>query len=102
VLNLSVQPAKSLKLGVDYHYFRLSQSRDAWYWVNGKPERRDPGGEAGQDLGHELDLIARWQVNRELELLAGYARFFAGDFVRNTPGNHQDANWAFVQLTYNF
>jgi hypothetical protein len=100
VLNVSVHPTKSLKLGVDYHYFRLSQSRDAWYWVNGKPERRDPSGGAGQELGHEVDVIIRWQANKELELIAGYTRFFAGDFLRNTPGNDQDANWAFLQLTY--
>jgi hypothetical protein len=102
VVNFSVQPAKPLKLSVDYHYFRLAQARDAWYWVNGKPERRDRTGQAGQDLGHELDVILRWQVNKELELLAGYARFLTGDYVRNTPGNSQDANWAFLQLTYNF
>jgi hypothetical protein len=47
-------------------------------------------------------VILRWQVNKELELLAGYARFLTGDYVRNTPGNSQDANWAFLQLTYNF
>jgi hypothetical protein len=102
VLNFSVQPAKSLKLGVDYHYFRLAQARDAWYWVNGKTERRDPTGAAGQDLGHEVDVITRWQVNRELELLVGYARFFAGEFVRHTPGDDRGANWAFVQATYDF
>jgi hypothetical protein len=100
VVIFSVQPAKSLKLGVDYHYFRLVQARDAWYWVNGKPERRDSSGQAGQDLGQELDLIARWQVNRELEVMAGYARFFTGDFVRNTPGSGRDANWAFAQMTF--
>jgi hypothetical protein len=100
VLNFSVRPTEALRLGVDYHYFRLSQSRDAWYWVNGKPERRDPSGEAGPDLGHEVDVIARWQVNQELELVAGYARFFAGNFLRNSLGNDQDANWAFLQLTY--
>jgi hypothetical protein len=44
----------------------------------------------------------RLQVNRELELLVGYARFFAGDYVRNTPGNSRDLNWAFVQMTYSF
>jgi hypothetical protein len=102
VLNVSVQPAKSLKLGVDYHYFRLAQVRDAYYWVNGKPERRDPTGQAGQDLGHELDVILRWQVNKELELLFGYARFFAGNYVLNTPGNDSDANWAFAQMSFAF
>lgn len=101
-LNFSLQPTKPLKLSLDYHYFRLAQSRDAWYWVNGKPERRDPAGRAGRELGHELDMIARWQVNKELELLAGYTCFFTGDYVRNTPGNNRDANWTFLQLTYSF
>ena len=102
VLNLSIQPAKSVKLSVDYHFFRLAQSRDAWYWVNCKAERRDTTGRAGRDLGHEVDLIMRWQVNKELEVLCGYARFFTGGFVRRTPGGHEDANWVFTQLTYNF
>jgi len=100
VINFSVQPAKSLKLGLDYHYFRLSQARDAWYWINGKAERRDPSGRSGQDLGHELDIILRWQVNKELELLLGCARFFAGHFVQNTSGNAKAANWVFAQMTY--
>jgi hypothetical protein len=88
------------RLSADYRF--TEQSRDAWYWVNGKPERRDPTGQAGQDLGHELDVILRWQVNKELELLFGYARFFAGNYVLNTPGNDSDANWAFAQMTFAF
>jgi len=63
VLNFSLQPAKPLKLSADYHYFRLAQGRDAWYWFNGKPARQDRAGQAGQDLGHESDVILRWQVN---------------------------------------
>lgn len=98
----SVKPTQTLILSAEYHYFRLAQARDAWYWVNGRPARRDPTGRAGRDLGSELDLIARWQVNRELEVMAGYARFFTGAYVANTPGESQDANWAFLQLTYNF
>jgi hypothetical protein len=34
--------------------------------------------------------------------MAGYARFFTGAYVANTPGNSQDAHWAFLQMTYNF
>ncbi|MCZ7635883.1 MAG: alginate export family protein [Verrucomicrobia bacterium] len=101
-LTVSVQPAKPLRLGVEYHGFRLAQARDAWYWVNGRPERRDATGHAGQELGQEVDVIGRWQVNKGIELLVGYARFFAGAFVRSTPGDSQDANWAFAQLTYTF
>ena len=100
VVNSSVQPLPAVKLGLDYHYFRLADARDAWYWVSGKPERRDPTGAAGQDLGHELDLIVRRQFNNELEFLIGYARFFAGSYVRRTGGGASGANWAFAQLTY--
>lgn len=101
-LNASVRPVGSVKLSAEYHYFRLAQARDAWYWISGKPERRDPTGQAGRDLGHEVDLIIRWQATRELEMLFGYARFFPGAFVRNTPGGHGAADWAFAQFDYAF
>lgn len=101
-LSVNVQPAEPLRLGVEYHGFRLAQARDAWYWVNGRPERRDATGQAGQELGQELDVIGRWQVNKAIELLVGYARFFAGAFVRGSSGDARDANWVFAQLTYTF
>jgi hypothetical protein len=101
-VNASIQPLRPLKLSAEYHYFRLAEASDAWYWVNGKAERRDPTGATGCDLGHEVDLIARWQVNKELELLFGYARFFPGSYVRRTPGSHSAASWAFAQFIYTF
>jgi len=101
-LTFSLRPITALRFSAEYHYFRLAQSRDAWYWVSGRPERRDPTGSAGRDLGHEIDLILRWQIRRELELLLGYAHFFAGSYLARTPGSEQDANWVFVQLTYSF
>lgn len=101
-VNFSVKPARSLTLIAEYHYFRLAQAHDAWYWVNGKPERRDRTGQAGQELGHELDVILRWTVNRELELLCGYACFLPGAYVAYTAGNRRAANWAFLQLTYSY
>ncbi|MBN1444262.1 MAG: hypothetical protein JXA90_16235 [Planctomycetes bacterium] len=44
----------------------------------------------------------RWRVSEGLSLLFGYARIFAGDFVRRTPGDHGAADWAFAQLEYGF
>jgi len=101
-LNLSVQPARSLTLSLDWHAFRLARVRDAWYWVSGKIERRDSTGLAGRALGQELDLILRWSVNRQWELLFGATRFFAGDYLRRTPGGHASANWAFAQVTASY
>jgi hypothetical protein len=100
--NFSLKPAQALTLTAEYHYFRLAQARDAWYWGSGRLTRRDATGQAGRRLGQEVDLILRWQVNRKLEIMAGYARFFPASYVANTSGKSRDANWAFAQLTYNF
>jgi len=101
-ITASIQPTKSVRLSAEYHLFRLAESRDAWYWISGRPERRDPGGGAGRDLGQELDLIFRWQLGRELELLVGYSHFFAGAYLGRTGGSDEDADWFFVQFTYSF
>lgn len=100
--NVSVEPLGALWLSAEYHYFRLAEARDAWYWVSGKPERRDPTGRSGRSLGHEVDAIARWRAARGLELLCGYARFFPGAFARRTPGHRGGAHWAFAQLSLSF
>ena len=98
----SVQPGKRLKLWCDYHYFRLAESSDAWYWASGKPARRDPTGNAGKDVGQEVDVLARWQLNRNVELFTGWSHFVSGEFIENTNGSVDDADWLFVQLTYKF
>jgi hypothetical protein len=101
-VTVSVQPHKTLKLWADYHFFRLAEASDAWYWTSGRAARRDPTGQAGSDLGQEVDLLAQWQVNQNTEIFAGYSHFFPGEFVRNTSGSQDDADWFFLQATYKF
>lgn len=98
-LNFSVQPKSRWKFGVEYHYFRLAQSRDAWYWVNGRAEQRDPTGKAGRDLGHEVDVVLRWQATAALELMAGFGHFFAGGYIGQRLTGRPDAQWGFLQAT---
>jgi hypothetical protein len=98
----SVKPRKDLMVWLDYHFFRLAEAKDAWYWASGRPARRDATGNSGSDLGQEVDLLARWQVTKNLELFTGYAHFFTGGFIRNTPGSERDANWFFTQANYKF
>lgn len=97
-----VQPTDKLTVWVDYHYFTLAAEEDAWYWFNMRPQRRDPTGGSGRELGHEIDLQAKWQVTPEFQVYCGYAYFAPGNFIRNTPGGDDDAHWGFVQLTYSF
>ena len=101
-ITFGVEPMKDLKLWADYHFLRLDSDTDAWYWASGKPARRDRTGGSGQELGQEIDLLAQWKITRNLELFAGYAYFMPGGFIHNTPGSQDDADWAFIQLTYSF
>ena len=101
-VTFGVEPRKGLRVWVDYHYFRLASDTDAWYWCSGRPARRDPTGRAGGDLGHEVDLLAKVRMSKNLELFAGYSHFFPGAFLRNTGGGHDDADWAFVQFQFMF
>jgi len=94
---LSVTPVKGLKVALDYHFFRLAEAKDAWYYGNGKAQRCDVTGDAGDTLGHELDLIARYKLSDHLTLMGGYAHFFPGPFVSET-GSSEDADWFFLQF----
>lgn len=101
-LNFTVKPRKRLKVWLAYHFFRLDEARDAWYYCNGRAQRQDVTGNSGSTLGHEIDLMAKWNVTKNVELFAGYAHFFPGSFLRNTPGGSSGADWAFLQFMYSF
>jgi hypothetical protein len=96
----SVRPNRKLNLVLDYHIFRLAQDKDAWY-STGPAYRRDKTGKSGSDVGDEIDFTIYFSVTENLNLRAGYAHFFPGDFVQNT-GPHGSADWVHVQWLYAF
>lgn len=98
----SLRPQKALNLAVDFHWFRLAETTDAWYRSSGKAQRTDPTGTAGRNLGREVDLTLRWQALKNVELLTGYGCFFPGAYVEKTGGNTGTAQWLMVQGTYRF
>jgi len=106
-LCFSCEPHPKARLSIDYHFFRLDESRDAWYWCSGKPARSDggarldPTGRSGRDLGQEVDVIATYKASEHLKLMAGYAHFFPGAFIERT-GPSPDADWFFFQTLYTF
>jgi hypothetical protein len=100
-LSLSAKPSKKLKVGLDWHLFRLDEDKDAWYYCNCRPQRRDPTGESGSRLGQEIDLLATYNWSTHLQLMAGYAHFFPGSFIERT-GESPDADWLFFQTKYSF
>jgi len=52
---------------------------------------RHATGNPGSNLGQEADLLARWQVTKNLGLITGDADFFTEQFIRNTPGSERGA-----------
>lgn len=83
-LNLSIIPNKKMKVSLDYHFFRLDQSKDGWYYFNGQIQRRDPTGRSGRDLGREVDFVVIYKHDKFLEFQLGYAHFWPGSFIQNT------------------
>ena len=100
-LSLSCRPLRRTMVSIDYHCFRLAEARDGWYWCSGRPARQDPTGDAGRDLGQEIDLIVSYKHSKHLKLMAGYAHFFPGTFIERT-GPSPGADWCFLQTLYSF
>lgn len=100
-LSFSVQPSDATKVQLDYHGFWLADTNDAWYRANGVTQVRPITPGADSFVGTELDLTATWKVNSHLGVLAGYAHFFSGDYVKET-GAGDDADFAYLQATIDF
>jgi hypothetical protein len=99
-------PTKWITTIVQYHVFRLDQAKDALYGVapGYVTNRFDPTGKAGTDVGDELDVTANFQLDRHSAVMIGYAKFFSGDFIRETGATPaaRSTNPEFFYLQYTF
>ncbi|OGP15124.1 MAG: hypothetical protein A2052_06955 [Deltaproteobacteria bacterium GWA2_54_12] len=70
------------------------------YWDFSQDEAAAVGNFTGanDDLGSEIDLVATYKYNNNLNLEAGASRFFVGDAGVGTD----DRDWAYLQITANF
>ena len=64
--------------------------------------RRDSTGQAGSEVGQELDVVLNFHLSKHADVLVGYSHLWAGDFLRNTRGNAgtADAGQFFIQTSY--
>lgn len=97
-------PLPKTSVRLDYHWFSLYSSQDAWYRANAVATVR-PLNAAAQNAppraGEESDLTFAWNPQPWLTLDAGWARFSAGPYLRAT-GAGSDANFVYVQTTLKF
>ncbi len=80
--------------------FWLATANDNFYASSGAisvPAR--PG--ASRHIGNELDLVAEYQFDKGLNFGFGYARLFAGQFLKTTTRGN-DYQYPYVYLEYNF
>jgi hypothetical protein len=98
--DLILAPLETLTFRGEYHYFRLDEAKDAWYYP-GKAIRRDTTGSSGREMGHEVDLTIRKKISGRLEILGGICFFLPGEFVKKTGGS-PIARWYFLETTFYF
>ncbi len=103
-VHATVNPTKKMSILAGYHWFEKAARQDAIYNIAGVPF----GGvtTTDSDLGNELDLIATYQVNKNLQLQMGYFWFWYGDAVTKNPNpgvaNRGDAEQLYFLANWEF
>jgi hypothetical protein len=98
-MQFAFYPTKWITALLQYHIFHLDSTTDALYNAAGVPTRRDPTGRAGNDVGEEIDLLLNFHLGTHQDIIFGYSKLFAGDFIKATgnPGSPE-----LVYLQYSF
>jgi Alginate export len=83
-----------------FESYWLATSNDNFYASSGAISvPAHPG--ASRHIGNELDLVAEYSLNKGLNFGFGYARLFAGQFLRTTTPGH-DYSYPYAYVEYNF
>jgi hypothetical protein len=91
---------KKWKVKEAFEGYWLATSNDNFYASSGAiAVPAHPG--ASRHIGNELDLVAEYTLNSGLTFGFGYARLFAGQFLKTaTPGH--DYSYPYAYFQYNF
>ena len=90
-LQLTLQPLERLQVLAWYHYMCLETPSDTPYSV--AMTAFNPNNAPGStELGHEIDLLATWNLTLRQQLVLGYSHFISGDYYRTTAGVPYDGN----------
>lgn len=98
---LEFTPVKGLPVTTGYHSWWLAEVRDGLYNAGSAPLARVITGAAARHVGQEIDIQLTRAVTPQLQLAAGYAHIFTGDFLKQaTPG--ASYSHPYVMATYVF
>lgn len=99
-VQVTAKPAEKLSLQADFHLIFLDTAKDNLYSA-GRAIKRAPTAGADRHVGNELDLLAKYNINKQVNVLTGYSHLFAGNFLKDT-GSADDADFFYVETTVNF
>jgi hypothetical protein len=84
---LNLHPMAWATFTAQYHRFYLANRRDFLYNASGNATLRDITGQSGSYVGDEIDFRFNIHVDRHQDVLVGYSKLFAGDFLKaRAPG----------------
>lgn len=98
-----------VQLEVSYDHFWLTNASDALYSTGlgvysvGGHKAVDPTGQSGRDVGQEEDLVARYDVNKNLWFGAEMGLFQPGPFIRKIVGSgNNNQLWGMIYVNVRF
>ncbi len=98
---LIVTPAPNVIVQVKHRISYLAQSTDFF----GSSGLRDPTGNAGTSLGHDVELRAQWAVTSNLDFDVGYVHWFKGSYFNNPAilaqlpsGGNKDSDYFYASI----
>jgi hypothetical protein len=98
---VTFHPQQWLTVIAQYHRFYLANKTDALYNAGGFASAQDLTGQSGSHVGDEIDLRFNIHVNRHQDVLLGYSKLWAGEYLKATkPGVTPEL--FYVQYSFRF
>ncbi|MGO4740733.1 alginate export family protein [Bosea sp. 2KB_26] len=96
---LSFKPTSNLTFSVGYDFLWRNTTADAVYTGAGAPIA-GTAGRPGRFTGRQLTVDASWQLNRHIQLDAGYVHLDAASSLRRAGGH--DVDFTYLSAAYKF
>jgi hypothetical protein len=90
-----------MTLRAEYHQFWRQSTTDAVYDTSGAVIRANTTNTSARNIGSELDLQLKWQIDRHLSSYLGYSHFWHGTYLQDT-GAHKDVDFTYAAVQYTF
>jgi len=96
-----VTPARGWTIQLKQRFWYLAQSKDS-FGISGL---KDPTGQSGNNLGHDLEFRLQWTVSNNIDFDAGYDHWFKGSYFDRLPasanlppGGNEDSDYFYLQM----